>query len=75
AYEAAASDGFAGSDTAACVERYTEVPVRVVPGDPGNLKVTFPDDLFIAERLLAAQPRTSGHRSRGTPWSMSISSF
>ncbi len=72
AYEAAASDGFVGSDTAACVERYTEVPVRVVAGDPGNLKVTFPDDLFIAERLLAAHTRTSGPRSRGTPWSMSI---
>ncbi len=72
AYEAAASDGFVGSDTAACVERYTEVPVRVVAGDPGNLKVTFPDDLFIAERLLAAHTRTSCPRSRGTPWSMSI---
>jgi len=75
AYAAAAGDGFTGSDTAACVERYTEVPVQVVPGDPGNLKVTFPDDLFIAERLLAAQTRAPGHRSRGSQWSMSISSF
>jgi 2-C-methyl-D-erythritol 4-phosphate cytidylyltransferase len=29
--------------------------VQVVPGDPGNLKITDPDDLQAAERLLAAQ--------------------
>jgi 2-C-methyl-D-erythritol 4-phosphate cytidylyltransferase len=28
--------------------------VRVVPGHPGNLKITTPDDLATAERLLAA---------------------
>jgi 2-C-methyl-D-erythritol 4-phosphate cytidylyltransferase len=28
--------------------------VRVVPGYPGNLKITTPDDLATAERLLAA---------------------
>lgn len=74
AYEAAAADGFVGSDTAACVERYTDVAVRVVPGDPANLKVTFPDDLFVAERLLAARASASSHRSRGRPWSTFISS-
>jgi 2-C-methyl-D-erythritol 4-phosphate cytidylyltransferase len=52
AHEAAARDGFTGTDTAACVERYGELEVEVVPGDPGNLKVTFPDDLLVAERLL-----------------------
>ncbi len=52
AHEAAARDGFAGTDTAACVERYGELEVAVVPGDPGNLKITFPDDLLVAERLL-----------------------
>jgi 2-C-methyl-D-erythritol 4-phosphate cytidylyltransferase len=29
--------------------------VRVVPGEPGNLKITDPDDLGAAERLLAAR--------------------
>ena len=29
--------------------------VRVVPGEPGNLKITDPDDLGVAERLLAAR--------------------
>jgi 2-C-methyl-D-erythritol 4-phosphate cytidylyltransferase len=52
AHEAAAREGFTGTDTAACVERYTETEVVVVPGDPGNLKITFPDDLLVAERLL-----------------------
>jgi 2-C-methyl-D-erythritol 4-phosphate cytidylyltransferase len=30
--------------------------VLVVPGEPGNLKITDPDDLGAAERLLAARP-------------------
>jgi 2-C-methyl-D-erythritol 4-phosphate cytidylyltransferase len=54
AYEAAAVEGFAGTDTASCVERYERLPVQVVPGDPRNIKVTFADDLFTAELLLAA---------------------
>jgi 2-C-methyl-D-erythritol 4-phosphate cytidylyltransferase len=29
--------------------------VRVVPGDPGNIKITTPDDLATAERLLSAR--------------------
>jgi 2-C-methyl-D-erythritol 4-phosphate cytidylyltransferase len=57
AHEAAARDGFAGTDTAACVERYAQLGVRLVPGDPGNLKLTFPEDLLVAERLLAAAGR------------------
>ena len=31
--------------------------VRVVPGEPGNLKITDPDDLGAAERLLAGRRR------------------
>jgi 2-C-methyl-D-erythritol 4-phosphate cytidylyltransferase len=54
AYQAAAADGFTGTDTAACMERYGDVPVPVVPGDPRNLKVTYPDDLVTAELYLAA---------------------
>jgi 2-C-methyl-D-erythritol 4-phosphate cytidylyltransferase len=33
------------------------VPVRVVPGDPDNLKVTGPEDLAQAERLLLGAAR------------------
>ncbi len=53
AYGQADKDGFVGTDTASCIERYTELPVRCVPGDGGNIKITFPEDLFLAERLLA----------------------
>lgn len=52
AYERAAREGFVGSDTAACVERYSDLRVQGVPGDPRNIKITFPEDLFLAERLL-----------------------
>ena len=64
AYRRADADGFVGTDTASCIERYAEVPVHCVPGDAGNIKITFPDDLFIAERLLAkARWDLSGGRS------------
>jgi 2-C-methyl-D-erythritol 4-phosphate cytidylyltransferase len=53
AYQAAAADGFTGTDTAACVERYGGVPVQVVSGDPRNIKVTYADDLVTAELILA----------------------
>jgi 2-C-methyl-D-erythritol 4-phosphate cytidylyltransferase len=53
AYSRADEDAFVGTDTASCVERYTDVAVRCVPGDAGNIKITFPEDLFLAERLLA----------------------
>ena len=52
AYEAAAREGFVGSDTASCVERFSELEIHGVPGDAGNIKITFPEDLFLAERLL-----------------------
>lgn len=53
AYQSAAADRFIGTDTASCMERYTDLPVHCVPGDAGNIKITFPEDLFLAERLLA----------------------
>jgi 2-C-methyl-D-erythritol 4-phosphate cytidylyltransferase len=65
AHEAAARDGFTGTDTAACVERYSGVEVVVVPGDPANLKVTFPGDLLVAERLLAGGPPAPGSTADG----------
>ena len=58
AYQAAAADGFTGTDTASCVERYEGLPVQVVSGDPRNIKVTYPDDLFTAELILT----TSGYQ-------------
>lgn len=51
AYRQAAADGFVGTDTAACLERYAEVRVVAVPGSARNLKVTFREDVVVAERL------------------------
>ncbi|MFL6128180.1 MAG: 2-C-methyl-D-erythritol 4-phosphate cytidylyltransferase [Mycobacteriales bacterium] len=53
AYERAERDGFAGTDTAACVERYAGLRVHCLPGDPRNVKVTYPADLELAAALLA----------------------
>jgi 2-C-methyl-D-erythritol 4-phosphate cytidylyltransferase len=55
AFLAAARDGFEGTDTASTVERIGG-RIEVVPGDPRNLKVTFPEDFVIAERLAGAEP-------------------
>jgi 2-C-methyl-D-erythritol 4-phosphate cytidylyltransferase len=52
AYERAAADGFVGTDTAACMARYSDVPTRCIPGDERNIKITYPHDVEIAERLL-----------------------
>ncbi len=51
AYDAAARDGFNGTDTASSVERMGQ-RVRVVAGNARNLKITTPDDLARAEALL-----------------------
>ncbi len=53
AYEAAARVGFSGTDTAACVERFADLPVVGVLGDPRNLKITYAHDLALAEVLRA----------------------
>lgn len=53
AYRAAATDGFEGTDTSSCIEKYTDEQVRTFPGDEGNLKVTYAHDVAVAERLLS----------------------
>ncbi len=52
AYAAADADGFAGTDTASTVERYADLTVAAVPSSPLNLKITFPEDVDLAARLL-----------------------
>jgi len=54
AYAAALDAGFQGTDTASTVERFSDLVVQTVPGSHANLKVTYPHDMFLAERLLAA---------------------
>ncbi len=59
AYEEAAREGFIGTDTASCVERFgTGVRIRWIPGDRQNIKITYARDLLTAEGVLARV----GHR-------------
>jgi 2-C-methyl-D-erythritol 4-phosphate cytidylyltransferase len=53
AYETAHREGFAGTDTASCVQHFTDLPVRWVRGDERNLKITYAHDLVLAEHVLA----------------------
>lgn len=54
AYEQAAREEFLGTDTASCMERYSDLPVHWVRGEQQNFKITYPHDLVIAEQVLAA---------------------
>lgn len=51
AYRRASDAGFHGVDTAESVERFSELTVEIVPGDPDNVKVTYLEDLVAAEEL------------------------
>jgi 2-C-methyl-D-erythritol 4-phosphate cytidylyltransferase len=53
AYAAASDARYQGTDTACSVEAFSDLVVQVVAGSRQNLKVTYPHDLFLAERLLA----------------------
>jgi 2-C-methyl-D-erythritol 4-phosphate cytidylyltransferase len=53
AYEEAARHGFAGTDTASCMERFAPgVAIRWVPGEERNFKITYAHDLVAAEHAL-----------------------
>lgn len=62
AYLAAADGSFEGTDTASCVQNYTDLEVHVFPGAATNLKVTFAPDVRLAERLLQDRISRSGTR-------------
>ncbi|MFD1652009.1 IspD/TarI family cytidylyltransferase [Pseudonocardia alaniniphila] len=52
AYEQAAREGFAGTDTASCMQRFAPaVPIRWVAGDARNFKITYPHDLVLAQEV------------------------
>jgi 2-C-methyl-D-erythritol 4-phosphate cytidylyltransferase len=52
-YRRADEAGFEGVDTAETVERFTDLRVGLVPGDPRNIKITFVEDVLEAEDLAA----------------------
>lgn len=58
AYRQAEADGFEGTDTAACLEAYADgVTIAAVSSVAGNLKITFPEDVEVAARLLSTTRR------------------
>lgn len=58
AHARAEADGFRGSDDAVLVERLGG-RVRMVEDSPTNVKITVPDDMLIAERLLGGASMTT----------------
>jgi 2-C-methyl-D-erythritol 4-phosphate cytidylyltransferase len=52
AYRRAEADGFTGTDTASGLELYADVRIHGVPSPATNIKITFPEDVVLAERLL-----------------------
>jgi 2-C-methyl-D-erythritol 4-phosphate cytidylyltransferase len=54
AHERALADSVEATDDAMLLERIG-IDIAIMPGDERNLKVTTPDDLALAEALLAAQ--------------------
>lgn len=60
AYTQAERDGFVGTDTASCIEKYApETVIAAVPSGPRNLKVTFAEDLALAQNLVDLTPVSS----------------
>lgn len=55
AYRAAAAEGFEGTDTSSCVERFTDLSVHVFDGAATNFKVTFAPDVRVADHLLSGR--------------------
>ena len=53
AYQQAHRDKFVGTDTAACMEEYfPDIENIAVAGETQNVKITYPQDLIIAEHVL-----------------------
>lgn len=53
AYQQAFRDSFVGTDTAACMEEYLpDFKNSAVAGETQNVKITYPQDLVIAEHVL-----------------------
>jgi 2-C-methyl-D-erythritol 4-phosphate cytidylyltransferase len=52
AYLRAAETGFEGTDTAACLQRFSSLKVAHVPGEEQNFKITYPHDVALADELV-----------------------
>lgn len=59
AYSSAARNGVTGHDTVEIMQRFSDVRIAAVPGDPENVKVTYHEDVDQVTKTLADRPRTS----------------
>lgn len=61
AYAAAEREGFEGTDTASCVAQWApDLRIVAVPSDARNLKVTFAEDVTLAQALLRGSTPAPG---------------
>jgi 2-C-methyl-D-erythritol 4-phosphate cytidylyltransferase len=60
AYRRSTEVGFRGTDDASLVERLG-IEVRVLPGDYANIKITTPEDLLVADRLIRERREGESH--------------
>jgi 2-C-methyl-D-erythritol 4-phosphate cytidylyltransferase len=60
AYRRSMEEGFLGTDDASLVERLG-IEVRVLPGDYANIKITTPEDLLVADRLIRERKEGESH--------------
>lgn len=60
AYEAAAREGFTGTDTASCAEEFSPLQVTWVRGEETNFKITYAADVLLAQDVVAALGLRSG---------------
>ncbi|NPB06839.1 MAG: 2-C-methyl-D-erythritol 4-phosphate cytidylyltransferase [Aquificae bacterium] len=72
-HERARKEGFLATDDAALLERYG-YEVGVLESSFWNFKVTYPEDLKVAELLLCGQPVSSARSNSGQPSSGGSSS-
>ncbi|RMH70843.1 MAG: 2-C-methyl-D-erythritol 4-phosphate cytidylyltransferase [Gemmatimonadetes bacterium] len=61
AYQRALKEGFTGTDDASLIERLSH-PIRVIPGEETNRKITTPADYQWAEFYLSSQKHLDSHR-------------
>lgn len=58
AYVRAAEAGYDAQDTVEIVQRFSGTTVVTLPGDPANVKVTYPADLDSVRETITARSRT-----------------
>lgn len=58
AYVRAARAGYEAHDTVEIMQQFSDIAIVAVPGDPANVKVTFPEDLDTVGETIRARSHT-----------------